>query len=350
MTVIHSMFLFVLSIRFFKTLRAQDDCSNVTTCIECLTTETCGAWAVGSCLSDCDMVADAPCYDATTFPNLSAEETCQAANDTAADAALCANQTDCTTCTATVFNNDNTTTTCQWNPNGNFCASACGLAGCGVYTCQDVACDGLSACEECLDSPPCAWVMPLEGCLPSCSAIADVSCYTNETFPNKTSQESCQAIADASKDSSSCANQTDCGACTGTVLSDGNTTCQWFPDGDYCASGCDMTGCGLYTCQMNACDGLSCEDCLANHSDEACAWVPVEGCLSSCGIIADTACFPAVDYNASQVCEMLAPSGNATNGNMPTSSAGEMTFSTMVGAMMISSLLIVTAASLLMLQ
>jgi hypothetical protein len=108
-----------------------------------------------------------------------------------------------------------------------------------------------------------------------------------------------------------------------------------------------MTGCGVYTCQINACDGLSCEDCLAN-SDEACAWVPVEGCLSSCGIIADTACFAAIDYNASQVCEILAPSGNATSGNMPTSD-GEMTFSTIFGAM-ISSLLIVTAASLLMLQ
>ena len=45
--------------------------------------------------------------------------------------------------------------------------------------------------------------------------------------------------------------QSDCGSCTGTTLSDGTSTCQWFstdgPDG-YCAAGCGMMGCGVTTC------------------------------------------------------------------------------------------------------
>lgn len=350
MKSIHSALLLLSIIISVKSLRAQDaddDCRNVTTCVECLETEACGAWAVGSCLESCDLIADAPCYDDSTFSNLTttAEETCQAAADIEADAALCASQTDCGTCTDTVLMDGNTT--CQWNPNGNFCASSCGLAGCGVYECQADDCSAIMSCESCLDSA-CAWV-PQEGCLPSCNVVADVSCYTNETFPNKSSEESCQAVADASADSSLCASQTDCSDCTGTVLSDGNTTCQWFPDGEYCASGCGMTGCGVDTCADNACDGLSCNECLADDGDESCAWVPVEGCLSSCDIIADTACFPAVDYNASEVCEEepVEEEPAATAGGSTPTSGGERAFSTCVGAA--GSLFIITA-TVLMLQ
>ena len=73
------------------------------------------------------------------------------------------------------------------------------------------------SCETCLDSA-CAWV-PQEGCLASCDVIADVSCYTKETFPNNNSlEESCQAASDASADSSLCASQTDCDACTDDTL------------------------------------------------------------------------------------------------------------------------------------
>ena len=85
--------------------------------------------------------------------------------------------------------------------------------------------------------------------------------------------------------------------------------------------------------------------CGGNES--SCAWVPVEGCLSSCDIIADTACFPAVDYNASEVCEQEAASGaNVSNGDtsMPTSGGNEVAFSTAT-----SSLLMI-AASVMMLK
>jgi len=159
-------------------------------------------------------------------------------------------------------------------------------------------CSQVTTCVECLAVDDCgAWS---EGtCLESCSAIADASCYTTNTFPNKTVEEACQAAADATVDAELCAEQTDCGECVGTTLSDGNTTCQWFQDGGYCGSACDMNGCGETTC-TDPCEGLSCQDCLDGGA--SCGWIPLAGCLSGCSVI-DTTCFLAKEYDASEVCD-----------------------------------------------
>jgi len=51
---------------------------------------------------------------------------------------------------------------------------------------------------------------------------------------------------------------------------------------------CDGTGDLAITSTGAACsDSTSCETCL----DTACFWAPVAGCLDSCSVIADTACF-----------------------------------------------------------
>lgn len=48
-----------------------------------------------------------------------------------------------------------------------------------------------------------------------------------------------------------CSGMTNCTSCVDAVLSDGESTCQWFAmDGDngYCGSGCGMDGCGATAC------------------------------------------------------------------------------------------------------
>lgn len=63
-----------------------------------------------------------------------------------------------------------------------------------------------------------------------------------------------------------------------------------------------MNGCGDLACSSdNGCFTGDCTSCL--ESSEGCAWVPGEGCLTSCDIIADTACFPSSNYTADEVCE-----------------------------------------------
>jgi hypothetical protein len=54
-----------------------------------------------------------------------------------------------------------------------------------------------------------------------------------------------------------------------------------------------MFGCGETTCTTNSTTSMDCDEtencgeCLSL----GCAWAPVEGCLESCEIIADTACY-----------------------------------------------------------
>merc|ERR1719410_119257 len=77
--------------------------------------------------------------------------------------------------------------------------------------------------------------------------IADARCYSFQYFENMTSEAIC-AVADSKEaDSDLCGSQTDCSSCVGSVLSDGINTCQWFEEG-FCASGCNMIGCGETIC------------------------------------------------------------------------------------------------------
>lgn len=233
------------------------DCESFESCAECLE-ESC-AWIPGGfgCMESCDVVADVSCYNAETFPDFAEAETCQAADEIEAEAALCDRQDNCTACVDTALS---TNSTCQWIAEYNFCSSACTQVGCGTTTCQDDSpdpstCEENTTCEECLGNA-CAWV-PMEGCLPSCSVIADTSCYELDVgvdFPTSTTRqggetpESVCAVAAANEsDAAACSNQTDCGSCVSTSLSNGMNTCSWY--GTYCDSlACGMDSCGSTTC------------------------------------------------------------------------------------------------------
>ena len=79
----------------------------------------------------------------------------------------------------------------------------------------------------------------------------------SQEFINGTPEAICQQAETDRADDELCGMQSDCGSCTGTTLSDGTSTCQWFAtDGTdgYCAAGCDMMGCGVTTCECG--DGL----------------------------------------------------------------------------------------------
>ena len=110
----------------------------------------------------------------------------------------------------------------------------------------DATCSVKSSCRECLDGG-CDWSEV--GCLDSCDMVADVSCYSSQYFDNMTSDEICTAADNDNADSVLCGDQTDCSSCVGSVLSDGVNTCQWFKEG-FCASGCNMIGCGEITCPL----------------------------------------------------------------------------------------------------
>lgn len=111
-------------------------------------------------------------------------------------------------------------------------------------------------------------------------------------------------------DAKPCSDQKDCGSCVDTTLSDGMTMYQWFKDGEYCASGCDKTGCGEKACIVDdSCFVSTCTECLESQKR---VWVPVEGCMRSCDMIADAVCFPSDKYSASDVCDISG--GDMTEG------------------------------------
>jgi hypothetical protein len=108
------------------------------------------------------------------------------------------------------------------------------------------SCSNYTSCGDCLGEG-CSWV-PDIGCLDEC--LADTSCYNTESFLNNTVEEVCGLV-------------------------EGNTTVP-FDCEDY-----DICG-----------------ECLS----QSCAWVPDIGCLDSCDIIADTACFDANNASISDTC------------------------------------------------
>eukprot|EP00529_Nitzschia_sp_RCC80_P023391 CAMPEP_0113453468 /NCGR_PEP_ID=MMETSP0014_2-20120614/7371_1 /TAXON_ID=2857 /ORGANISM="Nitzschia sp." /LENGTH=473 /DNA_ID=CAMNT_0000344859 /DNA_START=302 /DNA_END=1723 /DNA_ORIENTATION=- /assembly_acc=CAM_ASM_000159 len=238
-------------------------------CAECLEMQCAWLGTGAGCISGCDIIADVKCYDQTTFPDLDETESCEAVVESEAEDMLCDSQTDCTSCVSTTLSSGST---CRWNEEFSFCSSGATQVGPGTTECSipddtppasgsttapdpDSSCEMNSGCEECLGSS-CAWA-PVAGCLPSCSVIADASCYSLESSPTSTTRQNdgvetpesvCAVAANNTADSNACSSQEDCGSCVGTVLSDGVSTCKWY--GTYCSSlACDMTSCGSDTCE-----------------------------------------------------------------------------------------------------
>merc|ERR1719491_1534997 len=117
-------------------------------------------------------------------------------------------------------------------------------------------CRSKESCRDCLDddTSTCAWV-PIEGCLESCNIIADIACYNIQSFNRDTNSmmtgdDVCAVAENDLADMTLCSSQTDCTSCVETNLVSDTLSwnCQWFPDGNYCSSGCGMAGCGDTTC------------------------------------------------------------------------------------------------------
>jgi len=117
-------------------------------------------------------------------------------------------------------------------------------------------CTQVTSCVECLNTEGCEGWAPVVGCLSSCFSIADVGCYSKNTFPDANVEETCQIAQGNADDARLCRQQNDCESCVGTMLSDNSTTCQWFEDRGFCASGCEMMGCGDTSCTSDETEPL----------------------------------------------------------------------------------------------
>ena len=201
---------------------------------------------------------------------------------------------------------------------------------------------------ECLVTDGCDGWSSIGECYPNCMfAPQDVGCFGGGNTASV--EEICDISNTQIIEHEICSIKDDCTSCVTTILSDGVRTCQWFSfssqfdededantnnsnnNGGYCNSACDMNGCGVTTCpstsdgedvggedgggevggdggtvdggttttnttqapsskvSLTYCEGFTtCVSCLISGS---CAWAPVIGCIDSCNMIADTACY-----------------------------------------------------------
>jgi hypothetical protein len=133
--------------------------------------------------------------------------------------------------------------------------------------CYQVA--GNMTCVDCLKKAGCGfWQPELDSCAASC-IIADATCYSNDTALTSingdsntnmtTVEEICEQVANKEAHLV-CSSQTNCGDCVATSILSGSTTCQWFDEGQFCASGCGVDGCGKLSCEADNDDDAENDD------------------------------------------------------------------------------------------
>lgn len=288
-------------------------------CVDCLSIEGCNAWfpsigTNGECFPSClEGPADSPCYTNTTLGldggDTVIEDVCQLADNAQADALLCNTNgaTSCAACTSITLSDG--FSTCLWfNDAGvGYCSSDCGRNGCGTATCGDLGnggddddddddigddtsnCTAFTSCTECFEMN-CAWLGTGRGCLEGCDIIADISCYDQSTFPGLDAAQACDAVIAIESEELLCDQQSDCTSCVSTTLSSGST-CLWNEEFSFCSNAPTLVGPGTTVCNdastQTCVTNGSCEECLGS----SCAWAPVQGCLPSCDMIADTSCY-----------------------------------------------------------
>jgi uncharacterized protein YodC (DUF2158 family) len=242
---------FVLQLSSSPVVVAQDACSGITACGECLDS-SCNWWAPAlSCISTCGIIAETSCYSLTDGE--ASDVTCERAANSDADLVLCDDFTDCSSCTGQVLSDG--VSKCQWFPpsdgTASYCSSRCDGDDCGLAECPP--CSANDSCGSCLFSA-CAWAAEA-GCVDSCDQVADVACFTTDSVVASTArasdvQDICLIADTQQADASLCSAVSECTSCVGTILSDGTTSCQWFDmmGSSYCASACGMDGCGVSTC------------------------------------------------------------------------------------------------------
>ena len=169
-------------------------------------------------------------------------------------------------------------------------------------------CAGMTSCTDCLGAVVCDWYGSI--CSHYTVMIADIPKYTVDR--STTVEQVCEGAALENADRNLCGSQADCQSCTSTVLSDGVSTCWYYPEFGGCfAERCNMVGCGQNTCKdpvpvpeetstIDCSSKMTCEECVGDSDNGApwCAWVPVyfyergSGCTNeSCDKIADPNCF-----------------------------------------------------------
>ena len=110
-------------------------------------------------------------------------------------------------------------------------------------------------CSECLKKENCGfWQPEFDSCAASCH-LEDATCYSNATSAaasnnNMTAEEICEEVANKEAHLA-CTAKTTCGGCVETSILSGSTTCQWFDEGQFCASGCGVDGCGKISCEAD---------------------------------------------------------------------------------------------------
>jgi len=327
-------------------VRAQD-CSTLTSCVECLDTDGCGTWqSDNTCQASC-LIQDGGCFSAENFEGQANDVICSVAANSAADAELCSNMTDCGSCIGTTLSDESTT--CQWFSDGEYCGSACDMNGCGNTICvaasgtvadvntlckgqtcefcldlkcawapgigcmascdnvetncllgteysaedicdanSDITCDGL-ACDFCLGVGNCAWV-PDEGCVSSCEGIADARCFASLDY---NASDVCVTLSTTTIPASSTAEP------ASTADASDSTTAEPASTTAVPASTAEPASTAIpLSVEEDPCTGLSCEECV----DSSCGWVPDDGCISDCSVF-DMGCFPGEVYDAYEVCD-----------------------------------------------
>ena len=166
-------------------------------CLDCLEAD-CG-WTGTECLSSCDFLADANCWD--TDSTKTDAIVCSEADEATKDKATCSVIEECDICTST-FKSDRRST-CEWYDDDE--DSYCGVGGCdangvcGSVRCPDDGtrggCSTQDTCLSCLDDAAdgCVWVG--ETCQITCSASPGDTCYSTASRPGSSVTAICNDAA-----------------------------------------------------------------------------------------------------------------------------------------------------------
>jgi hypothetical protein len=183
--------------------------------------------------------------------------------------------------------------------------------------------------------------------------IADIARYVVVDDRVETVSDVCQKAANDRADSTLCGGMADCSSCVEAILSDGESTCVWFEEFEFCSNEvCGLAGCGSDSCGASretrppvpveeaeeattttAADSIcfqttaSCEECLSN-TGAVCTWVPAlayesSACLEvSCDKIADPKCFSMESATGSDTPAEICGGGEAPETEVDAAEAG----------------------------
>lgn len=115
-------------------------CRTLNSCSDCLNVGFCD-WYGSICSHNTLQIADITRY--SVDPQSTVEEVCERATLDREDRDICDSKMDCSSCTETILSDS--FSSCTWYPQFGVCApEVCGLAGCGVSTCDETGAENAS--------------------------------------------------------------------------------------------------------------------------------------------------------------------------------------------------------------